>query len=97
MFNYYKGEFMVNFVDAVKSVSINGRRRKLTGRKEQVVRRALYKHVPLAPVNKMKTELQINNSAIDNIKNTVLELKTKLDFCGEWAPWSKIGQQLSKK
>ena len=71
MFNYYKGEFMVNFVDAVKSVSINGRRRKLTGRKEQVVRRALYKHVPLAPVNKMKTELQINNSAIDNIKNNV--------------------------
>lgn len=89
---------MVKFVDAVKSVSINGLRRKLTGRpKEQVVRRALYKHVPLSPVNQMKTELQVNNPVINNIKNTILEMKTKLDFCGEWAPWSKIGQQLSKK
>ncbi len=90
---------MVNFVDAVKSVSINGRRRKLKGRpKEQVVRRALYKYVPLEPVNKMKTELQVNNTGLNNnIKNTILELKTKLDFVGEWAPWSKVGQLISKK
>lgn len=90
---------MVNFVDAVKSVSINGRRRKLTGRpKEQVVRRALYKYVPLDPVSKMKTELQVSSAgAVHNIRNTILELKTKLDFVGEWAPWSKVGQLISKK
>lgn len=90
---------MVNFVDAVRSVSISGRRRKLTGRpKEQVVRKALSKYVPLTTANKMKTELQVNsNNTASNIKNTIMEWKTKLDFCGEWAPWSKIGQQASKK
>lgn len=89
---------MVNFVDAVKSVSINGRRRKLTGRpKAQVVRRALYKHVPLSPVNIMKTELQVNHAPIDNVKNLIIELKTKMDFCGEWAPWSKFANKPAKK
>lgn len=89
---------MVNFVDAVKSVSVNGRRRKLTGRpKEPVVRRALLKYVPLSPENKMRTEVQIHNNTAINIKNKILEWKTNLDFCGEWAPWSKLGQQANKK
>lgn len=85
---------MVKFVDAVKSVSVKGHRKKLKGRpKEQVVRMALSKYVPLDTVNFLKTETKVNSGFIGgNVKNTIQEIKTKLDFCGEWAPWTKLGK-----
>lgn len=88
---------MVSFVSAVKSVSVNGRRRKLTGRpKEEVIRRALMRGVtpqPLTTVNKLKTEVQVVNVGKNqNIKEMLAFMKGKLDFSGteEWAPWSKL-------
>lgn len=91
---------MVSFVTAVKSVSVNGRRRKLTGRpKEDVIRRALMRGVtpqPLTPVNKLKTELQVLNVGENqNIKEMLAFMKGKLDFSGSdvWASWSKLAKK----
>lgn len=91
---------MVSFITAVKSVSVNGRRRKLTGRpKENVIRRALMRGStlePLTPVNKLKTEVQVPNIGQNqNIKEMLAFMKGKLDFCGldEWAPWSKLAKK----
>lgn len=86
---------MVSFVSAVKSVSVNGRRRKLTGRpKEEVIRRALMRNVikpPLTQVNKMKTDVQVADAAPNaNFKEMIAYMKGALDSCGDWAPWSRV-------
>ncbi len=96
---------MVNFVTAVKSVSVKGKRRKLKGRvKEDVVRAALMKRVnvekpvlaPRAPINPLKIDLLVSDVVDFSAKRRTQELCSRLDFSGTWAPWSAVGKMLSR-
>ncbi len=96
---------MVNFVTAVKSVSVKGKRRKLKGRvKEDVVRAALMKRVNVekpvlaqrARINPLKVELSVSDVVEISAKRRTQELTSRLDFSGTWAPWSAIGRMLDR-
>lgn len=98
---------MVDFITAVKSVSAKGRRRKLKGRpKEEVVRQVLMKAVntdmrmPIQkskpPLNPLNFDVMVSDVAEFSPKIRAQEMKSELDFCGEWAPWSKVAKLLKK-